>query len=282
MRVSRGIAISGALVLAVVALAVPAVDARRSKMKAAAAKERLFDHARHAKIVKVECNRCHEASDDGLWMKEGKKEHARCFSCHKFSSSCTVLQAKEGRVCLTCHTTFKSSCIPADYVKPELGKLEFTAIYSHRLHIRPRANTGKQCENCHGDFGAAAPEVGSLSAGHGLCSGCHARGVSPRIKESCDGCHLDIKTAKTPVAPKEANPYSVKGSFDHRAHAEIGRVDTAGKACLACHGNITQAESDHVIPLPTMQGCQKACHDGEKAFDAVGATCTRCHSKGAK
>jgi predicted CXXCH cytochrome family protein len=285
MRVSKGIAVAGAvaLMLAVTALVVPAVSARKSKMEAAAAKDRLFDHARHGETVKVSCNRCHEASDDGLWVKSGKKEHARCFSCHKFSSSCSVLQKKEGRVCLTCHTTFKSTCIPAGYVKPEANKAEFTATYSHRLHIRPRANTGKQCENCHGDFGAAAPKVGTLSAGHGLCSGCHARGVSPRIKESCDGCHLDIKTTKAPVVvAKEANPFSVKGAFDHKAHASIGRVGTAGKACLSCHQNIKEAESDHVIPLPTMQSCEKACHDGEKAFDAVGTTCTRCHTKGAK
>jgi c(7)-type cytochrome triheme protein len=272
------------LALATAAVAVKSVSARKSKMEAAAAKDRLFDHARHAKTVSVDCKRCHEATDEGLWEKKGKKEHARCFTCHKFSSSCGTLAKKEGRVCLTCHTTFKSSCVPGDYVKPELGKIEFTATYSHKVHIRPRATSGKQCESCHGDFGNTPPKVGNLSAGHSLCSGCHARGVSPRIKESCDGCHLKKKTAKAPVVKvREANPYAVKGAFDHAAHADIKRVGTQGRACLACHENIKEAESDHVIPLPTMQSCRESCHDGKKAFDAIGATCTRCHTnKGAK
>ena len=42
------------------------------------------------------------------------------------------------------------------------------------------------------------------------------------------------------------------------------------------------AASDAVVPLPTMQGCQQACHDGKKAFDALGTTCTRCHTQGGK
>ena len=276
----RPVAALAALALvAIAAVAMPAIG--KSKMDAAPAKERLFDHARHAKTVKVECARCHEASDDGEWVKTGKKEHARCFTCHKFSASCGSLKKKEGRVCVSCHITMKAACIPAAYVKPEAGKIEFSATYSHRLHVRPRAKTARQCENCHGDFGSIAPKSGGLSAGHSLCAGCHARGVSPRIKESCDGCHLkSVKPAVLP--PKPANVYAVKGKFDHKAHAQATRVGTEGRACLTCHQNIKDAKADHLIPMPTMQGCQQACHDGKTAFDALGTTCTRCHTAGGK
>ncbi len=267
--------------VAVVAVAMPAIG--KSKMDAAPAKERLFDHARHAQTVKVECARCHEVKDGGGWVKTGKKEHARCFSCHKFSANCGTLKRKEGRVCVSCHVTMKAACLPAAYHKPAAGKNDFSATYSHRLHIRPRASSGRQCETCHGDFGRIAPKTGGLGGGHALCSGCHAYGVSPRIKESCDGCHVDLSGSKAAVlAPRAANVYAVKRKFDHQAHAMVGRVGTAGRECLTCHENIRDAKEDDLIPMPTMQGCQQACHDGKKAFDALGTTCTRCHTAGGR
>jgi len=250
-------------------------------MQTAEPKDRLFSHERHEQIAKITCNRCHVATADGEWEQTGKKEHARCFSCHKFSSSCGTLAKKEGKVCLTCHVTFKDECKPGSYTPPEANKPEFSANYSHRKHIRPSATTGEQCEQCHGQFGDGAPKKGNLAAGHALCSGCHARGVTPRIKESCDGCHTK-GAGKAVVTQGTANVFAVKGRFDHQAHADIKRVGTAGRACLTCHENIKTSAADNVVPLPTMQSCQKSCHDGKKAFDAIGTTCTKCHTQGGK
>lgn len=267
----------GLMVLAIVAISVPAVG--QQGMQAAAPADRLFSHAQHEGTVKVDCARCHAATADGEWEQKGKKEHARCFSCHKFSSSCGSLKQKEGKVCLTCHVTFKEECTPTGYVPPAAGLNEFSANYSHRKHIRPSAKSGEQCESCHGSFAAGAPMQGSLAAGHALCSGCHARGVTPRIKESCDGCHTK-GAGQAVVATREANPYSVSDKFDHVAHAGIDRVGTAGRACLTCHENIKTSEADNSVPLPTMQSCQMSCHDGKKAFNAIGTTCTKCHTQG--
>lgn len=269
-----------ALLAALAVLASPAKG--QSGMATSAPKDRLFSHEAHASTVKLKCARCHASTDDGEWVQKGKKEHARCFDCHKFSSSCGTLAQKEGKVCATCHITFKSSCMPAGYDRPDADP-EYRADYSHKLHIRPSAKTGEQCEQCHGSFGSKSKQEASLAAGHALCAGCHARGVTPRIKESCDGCHIEKKTGDASVAGSgEDNPYSVKGAFDHVSHAREDRVGTAGQACLTCHSNIKTADSNQAVPMPTMQGCTSSCHNGEKAFNAIGATCTRCHTNGGR
>ncbi len=281
MTLRKGIPALGLLAcLAVLAvLSVPAKG--QSGMATALPEDRLFSHEQHAATVKLKCDRCHGATDDGEWVQQGKKEHARCFSCHKFSSSCGTLAQKEGRVCVTCHVTFKSSCMPSGYELPA-AESEYAATYSHKLHIRPSAKTGEQCEQCHGAFGSKNPQGATLAQGHALCAGCHARGVTPRIKESCDGCHVEKGSSEAGVVgAHEDNPYSVKGAFDHVAHAQKDRVGTDGRACLSCHENIKKADSDHSVPMPTMQGCT-SCHNGEKAFNALGATCTRCHTKGGR
>ncbi len=235
--------------------------------------ERLFDHARHGKTVRVDCTRCHPANEDGTWAQRGKKEHARCFSCHKYSASCATLQEKEGRVCLACHTKFRSTCIPAAYVRPTLGKKEFSALYSHQQHFRPESNTGSQCENCHGEFGVNAPVSGAQASGHTVCSACHARGVSPKLSKGCVSCHTSISepSASTAIA---VNRYAVR--FDHKAHGAREKGQ-AKRTCVSCHTAAPSA-TGHSIPSPTMESCRSACHDGAKAFDAVGTNCSRCHS----
>ncbi len=269
----------GLIVVAIAAVSVPAIGQKKGGMQAADPGDRLFSHEKHEGTVKVDCARCHTATEDGAWELTGKKEHARCFSCHKFSSSCGTLAKKEGRVCLTCHVTFKPECTPAGYTPPPAGVSEFSANYSHRKHIRPSAKSGEQCERCHGKFGEGAPAQGNLSAGHALCSGCHARGVTPHISKSCDGCHSK-GAGQSVVGKRETNPFSVHGAFDHQAHAGMERVGTEGRACLTCHENIKTSEDDAVVPLPTMQSCQESCHDGKKAFNAIGTTCTKCHTQG--
>ncbi len=269
----------GLIVMAIAAISVPAIGQRGGGMQTAAPADRIFSHENHEKTVKADCARCHSATADGEWEQKGKKEHSRCFSCHKFSSSCGTLAKKEGKVCLTCHVTFKSECTPSGYTPPAAGTSEFSANYSHRKHIRPGAKTGEQCETCHGSFAAGAPKQGSLSAGHALCSGCHARGVTPRIKETCDGCH-SRGAGQAVVGTRKANPFAVSGTFDHVSHAAIDRVGTEGRACLTCHSNIKTSDADDMVPMPTMQSCQESCHDGKKAFNAIGTTCTKCHTKG--
>lgn len=270
-----GIAFATLIGTLVLMTSVPASGDKKNSVADVGA--RLFDHSRHPSGPTLNCARCHMADTQGAWKNIGKREHARCFDCHKFSASCSVLKRKEGKVCLSCHTTFQARCTPPGYIRPTVGGSAFYAKYSHRTHAQTRASTGAQCESCHGTFGVAAPGKGTLSAGHSNCGGCHGKGVEPLIATSCEGCH--IRGTLVPTTGKQSL-YSVAGAFDHQAHAGLQRVGTQGRDCLVCHSNIKESVSDSVIPKPTMAGCMSSCHDGEKAFNAIGTTCTRCHVKG--
>lgn len=266
-------------------VAVPAT-ARRSTPAPRA--ERRFDHAAHEKLVAASgktlgCEgECHSVDAEGKFQKTGKREHSRCSSCHKIFRRCTPGNRKEGRVCLACHQNFKSNCFSGPKPDFENMKNTYVATYSHKQHIQPGASSGRQCEGCHGKFGDAPPRrAGALSGGHDFCSACHERGAEPLMKD-CASCHVDRKSpeGKVPVAlPRTPTPYSTGGAFDHSRHAREQRVGTEGRECLTCHANIAESKDNKVIPLPTMESCYKSCHDGRRAFSAIGATCTRCHQQ---
>jgi len=248
----------------------------QSGVQTAAPKDRRFSHKRHAITVRVSCDRCHKATREGSWALQGKQEHARCFSCHKYSASCSTLAKRDGMVCLSCHTTFKKRCTPAQYTPPPPYLHEFSSRYSHRKHMRSSEKTGQACEQCHGAFGQRASQQGKL-LGHSLCSACHARGVLPHIQNGCATCHVEGPTRALVV--KQRTAYSVAATFNHKRHAQNARVGTQGATCLTCHGNIKEAKADTLVPMPTMAGCL-SCHNGKQAFNALGTTCTQCHRKG--
>jgi len=281
-----GLLIAGAAVL-IVAFKIEWASARR-KSKPTPIADRRFDHKAHAKAFKAKegsdqkCgDKCHSVDAEGKFVDRGRKAHARCQDCHKFFRKCTSSAKKQGVVCLACHQNFK--CVEGP--KPNFAELKttFVATYSHKQHIQKGASTGRQCEGCHGQFGDKEPtKNGALSGGHSYCSGCHERGVEPLMKD-CGKCHVDrlSKAGEVPVAlPRITTPYATTGRFDHRRHAREDRVGTKGRECLACHKNIAEAKNPKRIPLPTMEGCYEDCHNGKGAFDATGATCTRCHAGG--
>lgn len=276
---------TSALVALALLFAVPATASR--KTKPVPRPLRRFDHEAHAKVLaakgkKLGCEgQCHVVDAAGKFLKLRKAEHHRCDSCHKIFTHCNARTRKGGRACLTCHQNLK--CFLGE--KPNFATLKntFVATYSHKQHIQPGASTGRQCEGCHGKFGDAPPRrQGALSGGHQFCSGCHERGVEPLMND-CAKCHVDRDSpqGKVPVAmPRQATPYATTGAFSHSRHAGEQRVGTKGRECLTCHANIADSKDTKVIPLPTMQGCYKSCHNGRQAFSAIGATCTRCHRKG--
>jgi hypothetical protein len=271
----------GALALAVIGILV-AAEAVARKSTPAPRSERRFDHEAHEKAAgKLKCSgECHAVDSAGKFQQNGRKEHSRCSKCHTFFRRCSPGNRKHGQVCLACHQNFKANCFSGP--KPDFETLDTTyvATYSHAQHIQPGASTGRQCEGCHGKFGDSPPiRQGALAGGHGFCSGCHERGVEPLMGD-CDKCHVDRNSpaGKVPVArPRTPSPYATTGAFDHTRHAREQRVGTRGRECLTCHSNIAKAKDEKEIPLPTMVGCYKDCHDGRRAFDATGATCTRCH-----
>ncbi len=253
--------------------------------------DRRFDHEAHAQLLsgkgkKLECTgACHEVNAAGVFQKSGKREHARCFDCHSYTTSKSTLAGVAGRVCYPCHGD-KLKYRPSN-LGPVNAKKDTTyvAVYSHKKHTSTSAQTGRQCEQCHGEFGDGAPKTtGALANGHAMCSGCHERGMEPLMNQ-CSGCHFDKNSdrGKAPVVqPRGPNRYATTGAFSHTRHARADRVGTKGKECLTCHANIKEAADDTAIPMPTMKGCYESCHNGKQAFDATGASCTRCHQGGRK
>lgn len=264
-----------------------AMPADAQKSKPAPLEDRRFDHAAHEKAVKaagktVQCaGVCHEVNKAGKFLKTRRNEHKRCDQCHKIFRSCSPATRKDGQVCLVCHQNFKARCF--DGPRPDFENLKptYVATYSHKQHIQPGGSSGRQCEFCHGKFGDGQPAKGAFGGGHQMCSACHERGAEPLMAD-CDRCHVQTTSTagKHPVArPRPASPYATTGAFDHQKHARETRVGTRGRECLTCHANIDKAADNYTIPMPTMQGCYKDCHNGKDAFSAVGATCTRCHRR---
>jgi c(7)-type cytochrome triheme protein len=293
-----------AVVLAsVAAAAVPAAMARpkspncRDSRIALCLDNRRFDHAAHnraqqAKTGKVEpCGGvCHRGEFSGGERKRlSKREHERCYEkCHQgtsgkwnYTEDCSMRARGEGRLCIVCHEHKPEQCLPPGvWVADDQRGVSFAARYPHRRHVQPGAASSRQCEPCHGSFGER--KGASLAVGHSMCADCHGKTFDPAM-DKCDSCHIDAtsEAGKHPVVSRGGpNPFAVTGAFQHEPHARYMAGD--GKACLACHANIATAERDDVVPLPTMQSCYQQCHNGAKAFSAVGTTCTRCHAGGRK
>jgi|GEM_PF-4831236 len=277
------------LVMAVTAsYSLPATARRGTKLIDKATRK--FDHKAHEQNIATRgkgktannpaCDGiCHTPKGTG-WEKTGSKEHDRCLGCHQFTSSRSQLNSGKFNWCFSCHEGGKR--MPASAPRQENLAKSHVALYSHKSHVRPGAKSGKQCEACHGEFGVAKPTRGPgvLAAGHEYCGACHQAVAEPSMNE-CTGCHADATSerGKAPVvAPRAANPYAVGGKFDHEKHARADRVGTQGRECLACHDNIAAAGAPSEVPLPTMQGCYKSCHNGKDGFDATGTTCTKCHA----
>lgn len=284
-RALWSLACIGAALAIATAVVLPALA---QKEKPALRIDRRFAHEAHAAAMRTAgkgtegcAGRCHRSSTDGNWVQNGKAEHARCFeSCHTFETSCSSLAAGPGKVCVTCHVNLKGACIPRGTPIMTGKPREFAAIYSHKKHIQPNASSGQQCESCHGGFGSSATQTASHTIAHKQCSRCHEKAMEPFMTQ-CAGCHTAGSKA-APGGPRPPNPYATTGAFDHVRHAAADRVGTSGKDCLVCHSNIATAANDDDLPMPTMQGCYQKCHDGQKAFSAVGDTCTRCHQGGRK
>jgi hypothetical protein len=277
-----------ALFLAAAAAAALALPALAAKDTPAPRHERRFDHDAHAKKMRAAgkgtegcAGKCHRVETSGRWSHEGKREHARCFeSCHSFQTSCSTLAAGAGKVCVACHQNLKDACVPRGTVRLAGRPPEMPALFSHQRHIKTGQAAAASCEGCHGAFGAGAPRTGAQMDGHSKCASCHNKKEPPFITQ-CVGCH-DGKggAVAAPGSARTINPFAVTGAFDHVRHAQKDRVGAGGKDCMACHGNIASAPADRALPMPTMQGCYATCHNGTKAFNATGATCTRCHQGG--
>ena len=231
--------------------------------------DRHFDHAAHAAALtqrggEIKCDRCHPTQGTAAQLTDtgtnAVVDHGLCqgAGCHgdafaKDTRCESIKSAKLDGVCAVCH--IKESC----FVPPPATVDQMQAQFAHGRHATLGTSIEAECAQCH------TKEAGTSAAttGHKACSGCHERGVKPTMFD-CLSCH----TGKPKAMP--AQPADL--AFDHGQHATASKQ----RSCLACHG--TPADTTPFAELPPkMLGCAAACHDGKRAFSAVGTTCTRCH-----
>jgi hypothetical protein len=242
--------------------------------------QRKFDHARHITAAQTAkqanrrtaaCADCHQMDNQGT--RQPGKEHAiRCVKCHKDPLTCNAVKvpgpASPARRCIICHVpTPGSKCTPNDM--PPLPQTDsFQAGFAHGKHIQFGAAIERECATCHVD--QALPPTTTPPPAHNLCASCHDGQRSKLGMTNCDGCHKQPQAKAGP----SGDPYRI-ANFNHRQH----HMTANEAACTKCHTK-EAIVSGQTVPRPGMLGCQQACHDGVKAFSAVGTSCTRCHTSG--
>jgi hypothetical protein len=258
----------------VLALAASAAVAAAAGPPVIKVSNRKFDHDKHAQVSAAggkpaSCASCHTFDASGA--PKGGRDHPRCAQCHTYPRSCDLMRQAgpkgQARICQVCHTPTSNRCLPPDLPPPPKAD-SFEGRFTHGKHAALGASIEKDCVQCHAaQSPAAAPKV----AAHKLCSGCHnANGAKPAMTE-CQSCH-QASRGKPAAGPAPAvDPYRL-GSFDHRAHHAASRQTS----CLGCHDRVL-GTGDNAVLRPLMSGCLTRCHDGQKAFSAVGTRCTTCH-----
>lgn len=235
--------------------------------------QRKFDHDRHINAARAsgksaDCKDCHRMDANGAVLPG--KEHKRCESCHTYPSSCTTLKTPgpkgPARVCEVCHVAKRKECLPNDLPPPPKEE-SFSEKFTHGKHLSFGSGIENGCVQCHEAQAPVAPPAGQS---HKLCATCHnPQGVAAKTPiASCVTCHV-APTAKVGTPP---DPYRLTG-FDHKAHHTASQRSAT---CTSCHEKLIGA-GEGALPRPSMLGCMAKCHDGQKAFSAVGTKCTSCH-----
>ena len=250
---------------------------------------RKFDHAKHEASAanatssarqKAACADCHQMDANGA-PKKGKEHAHRCVKCHQDPATCTAQMktsqapSNPARRCVTCHVFQK--CVPANLPAPP-AQTTFQAGFSHGKHIGFGMAIEKDCARCHKDQAPAGTAPSAAGAGHASCSGCHgATGRAPSLPmTNCVGCH---KPFGSKPGGTSNDPYQL-ATFDHRKHHAKSNPTARGgeSACTQCHTTKKLSGTSGDLPRPAMLECQNACHNGTRAFSAVGTKCTTCHT----
>lgn len=238
--------------------------------------ERKFDHARHEKAAAnakeqkrqaAACKDCHQMDDKGI-QKKVKEHSIRCVKCHDDPKTCALVKKpgpkSPARRCDICHLPTGNCDLPKD-IPPKPAQDSFEGHFTHGKHIQFGASIERECATCHKE---QAPVGGTgIATAHSLCSTCHDGQRSKLGMTNCAGCHL----APQGKAAPSSDPFRLT-QFDHKKHHR----DSQQSSCTTCHTKMT-GTTDDAVPRPAMLSCQTACHNGQKAFSAVGTKCTSCH-----
>ena len=259
--------------------------------------DRKFDHAKHAATTgkTIECAHCHPTSSDGkatlLDSEAGMRrdaDHAFCqgSGCHGTfdTTSCATLTSSaraaqhQVEACNICHAVASSPCLSGT-LKPTPRP---APAFGHGHHVGRGSPVEDACLACHD---ARAHGTAPLAkAPHALCSTCHAADKRAPMT-ACATCHKDA--APAPAAPHATDPFHIE-SFAHAAHM----AKTPKALCIDCHGRRNGPADDATVratmvpafdpnnprATPELRGTCAGCHDGGRAFNVVGTTCTKCHA----
>ncbi|MFC1620230.1 cytochrome c3 family protein [Candidatus Neomarinimicrobiota bacterium] len=200
-------------------------------------------------------------SGHGSSLKRGAKGAAECAACHgahgiKRSSDpgSPVYHTNVAETCAKCHSDerlMKKFKLPHELVGQYRGSVHGVALLEHGDVAAPT------CNNCHGNHGAAPPEVGS-------------------IQEVCGTCHVNNQALFNQTKMKSV--FTTQGLHGcvvcHTAH-DIQRLEdntlsaTTG-VCAQCHepndtGAIQAASLLVVLDSlsSALNGAQEVLHDAE-------------------
>lgn len=268
------------------------------------------DRRTHKGALGTKCESCHDVSG---WksIKHTAAQHrfplvgnhkVPCASCHVKGAHLTAKvtcadchdQPHRGTrsPCETCHNVeqWKTVSYKQHTYNPELLPGKHRTATCLECHPKFRFNNSSKavpCESCH--------KKDRKHEDLGPCRSCHTpltwSDVSPNRQAAStqrDGTASDPSispASPTPGGrPEQGSPgpsltgapqtdlFRVKAKFDHIPHARLVKAQGLEANCTPCHGG-TGAQFQ---VRPKMQMCE-SCHDGKKAFDALGTACFRCH-----
>ena len=200
-------------------------------------------------------------SGHGMSLKRGSQGAAQCASCHSAHDirrsgdpGSPVYHSNVAKTCAKCHSDemlMMRFRIPHDLVDLYRGSVHGIALLERGDMAAPA------CNNCHGNHGAAPPEVGS-------------------IQEVCGTCHVNNQVLFNQTAMKSV--FAAQGlhgcAVCHTAH-DIQRLDdnmlsASTGICAQCHephdkGAIQAAGMLAVLDSlsSTLEGAQETLHDAE-------------------
>ena len=247
------------------------------------------DRSNHKGALGVQCQLCHDVSG---WksVRHPAAQHQlalvgkhslRCASCHAAGAHLTA-----AATCAACHVQphgGTSSPCKTCHVVDNWKTVAFKQ-HTYDPELLPGKHRTATCLGCHPAFHFKGTTQ-SLR-----CETCHRKDQPHEDLGACRRCHSPLAWNNiTPVAPGEHQPaekvapdsrstersssFRVTAKFNHGAHAQTVSARGLKPTCAPCHGG----GGINFQNRPAMQVCE-GCHDGKKAFDALGTQCYRCHA----
>ncbi|RMH15713.1 MAG: cytochrome C [Gammaproteobacteria bacterium] len=247
---------------------------------------------------RASCMACHKAD------KFDDKVSNACFSCHKVDD---VHKTRFGKKCGDCHgqenwdkqhfdhdkdTKFKllgehkdvkcDACHRGVIKTEKLGK---NCYFCHKQDDVHKKQEGKQCENCHSEYGwkkkveldhdqTRFPLMGQHSIL--ACESCHEDNQYKDLSIRCISCHLEDDVHKKGMGEKCALCHTPNDwriwRFDHNRNTDFV-IDGKHKDldCKACH--LPKART---MKIP--QKC-RSCHRADDIHHgSFGRSCGKCHT----